>query len=81
MTAARSAGRRGNEVRPRLRAIRRSGKGSKASGANLTLGGPPDGAARSPGIDPKATFEPQPNCPLPFLQQSLREQREPVLMT
>jgi hypothetical protein len=31
--------------------------------------------------DPKATFEPQRNCPLPFLQRSLREQREPVLMT
>jgi hypothetical protein len=34
-----------------------------------------------PVSDPKATFEPQRNRPLPFLQQSLREQREHVLMT
>jgi hypothetical protein len=32
-------------------------------------------------FDPKAAFEPQRNCLLQFLQQSLRGQREPVLMT
>ena len=39
-------------------------------------------AARGlPAVDLKATFEPHRNCPLPFLQQSFREQREPVFMT
>ncbi len=31
------------------------GQGSKASDPNLTLGAPPDRAARSTGIDPKRT--------------------------
>jgi hypothetical protein len=38
-------------------------------------------APRRTALDPKATFEPHRNCPLPFLQQSFREQRKPVLMT
>jgi hypothetical protein len=33
------------------------------------------------GFDPKATLEAHRNCPLLFLQQSFREQREPVFMT
>jgi hypothetical protein len=38
------------------RAIRRSVGDSKASGTNLTLGGPPDRVPRSPGIDPERAF-------------------------
>jgi hypothetical protein len=38
------------------RAIRRSVGDSKASGTNLTLGGPPDRVPRSPGIDPLLPF-------------------------
>ena len=36
------------------------GRGSKASGPNLTLGAPPDGAARTRGIDPLLPFEIRP---------------------